>query len=90
MGGVRRFPVRYFVGGRSKGQLATGADVFLDIEVQGADQVKSQVPDVVKVFVYPPVVCGAVMTRLRERRQDHPEAIHRRLQWALYVSFGRR
>ena len=63
-------------------KLAAGHDVFLDIEVQGANQVKTVVPDVVKIFVYPPSY-EVLEVRLRERRQDHPETIKRRLQWAL-------
>ncbi len=63
-------------------QLAAGTDVFLDIEVQGANQVKTQVPDVVKIFVYPPSY-DVLKTRLRERRQDAQDAIRRRLQWAV-------
>jgi guanylate kinase len=63
-------------------QLAAGHDVFLDIEVQGANQVKTQIPDVVKIFVYPPSF-EVLKTRLRARRQDPPEAIRRRLQWAV-------
>ena len=63
-------------------RLAAGEDVFLDIEVQGANQVKTLIPDVVKVFVYPPSF-EVLKTRLEERRQDQPEAIRRRLQWAL-------
>ena len=63
-------------------QLAAGRDVFLDIEVQGANQVKTQIPDVVKIFVYPPSY-DVLKTRLSERRQDPPEAIRRRLQWAV-------
>jgi len=63
-------------------RVAAGHDVFLDIEVQGANQVKTQVPDVVKIFVYPPSY-KVLEVRLRERRQDHPETIKRRLQWAL-------
>ncbi len=63
-------------------QLAAGHDVFLDIEVQGANQVKTLMPDVVKIFVYPPSYT-VLESRLRERRQDPPEAIKRRLQWAL-------
>jgi len=62
--------------------LDCGNDVFLDIEVQGANQVKTLVPEVVKVFIYPPSY-DVLETRLRERRQDHPETIKRRLQWAL-------
>ena len=63
-------------------QLGAGCDVFLDIEVQGANQVKTLVPEVVKVFVYPPSY-EVLEERLKERRQDPPEAIQRRLQWAL-------
>jgi guanylate kinase len=63
-------------------QLDAGRDVFLDIEVQGANQVKTQVPDVVKIFVYPPSY-EVLKTRLRERRQDAPEAIQRRLLLAV-------
>ena len=62
-------------------QLAAGCDVFLDIEVQGANQVKTQIPDVVKVFVYPPSF-EVLEERLKKRRQDPPEAILRRLKWA--------
>jgi guanylate kinase len=63
-------------------QLEAGCDVFLDIEVQGANQVKTLVPEVVKVFVYPPSY-EVLEERLKQRRQDPPEAIQRRLQWAL-------
>jgi guanylate kinase len=63
-------------------RLNAGEDVFLDIEVQGANQVKTQIPEVVKIFVYPPSF-EVLEERLRNRRQDPPEAIKRRLQWAL-------
>jgi guanylate kinase len=63
-------------------QLAAGFDVFLDIEVQGANQVKTLIPEVVKIFVYPPSY-EVLKHRLMERGQDPPEAIERRLQWAL-------
>ncbi len=64
------------------GHLAQGVDVFLDIEVQGANQVKTQVPDAVKIFVYPPSY-PVLKERLMRRRQDPPDAIQRRLRWAL-------
>ncbi|HLE60008.1 MAG TPA: guanylate kinase, partial [Thermoanaerobaculaceae bacterium] len=35
-------------------RLERGCDVFLDIDVQGARQVRASVPDAVKVFVFPP------------------------------------
>ena len=64
------------------GRLADGVDVFLDIEVQGANQVKTQIEDAVKVFVYPPSY-EVLRQRLSQRRQDPPEAIRDRLHWAL-------
>ena len=63
-------------------RLRAGEDVFLDIEVQGASQVKTQIPEVVKIFVYPPSY-EVLKDRLTERRQDSPDAIRRRLQWAV-------
>jgi len=63
-------------------RLAAGEDVFLDIEVQGANQVKTKIPQVVKVFVYPPSY-EVLKERLLARRQDSAEAIRRRLQWAV-------
>ena len=65
-----------------EGQLALGRDVFLDIEVQGANQVKTQMPDVVKIFVYPPSF-EVLKQRLLERRQDSPDSIRQRLLWAM-------
>ena len=56
--------------------------MFLDIEVQGASQVKTLVPDVVKIFVYPPSY-DVLKARLMQRRQDPPDAIRRRLEWAM-------
>jgi guanylate kinase len=63
-------------------RLIAGEDVFLDIEVQGASQVKTKIPEVVKIFVYPPSY-EVLKNRLTERRQDSDEAIRRRLQWAV-------
>ncbi len=62
-------------------RLSKGIDVFLDIEVKGANQVKAVVPEVVKVFIYPPSY-EVLKSRLVDRGQDAPEAIKRRLQWA--------
>ena len=62
--------------------LKAGQDVFLDIEVQGANQVKTQIPDVGKFFFYPPSF-EVLKQRLLERRQDSPESIRQRLLWAM-------
>ena len=61
-----------------EGRLEDGIDVFLDIEVQGAAQVKGKIPEAIKIFVYPPSY-EELKRRLQQRRQDPPEAIRRRL-----------
>jgi len=65
-----------------EGRLEAGTDVFLDIDVQGAQQVKTSIPDAIKVFIYPPSF-EELRRRLVERGQDSPEAIRKRLRWAL-------
>jgi len=64
-----------------QGQMNQGVDVFLDIEVQGAGQVKTVIPEVVKVFLYPPSY-EELKARLVHRGQNSFEAIRRRLMWA--------
>ncbi len=65
-----------------EGRLETGQDIFLDIEVQGAGQVKTSITDAVKIFIYPPSY-GVLKQRLSKRRQDEAAAIRRRLRWAI-------
>ena len=59
-------------------RLAEGVDVLLDIDVQGARQVRSRIPDVVKIFVFPPGR-EVLESRLRARGTDAPEQVARRL-----------
>ncbi|MCA0394090.1 MAG: guanylate kinase [Proteobacteria bacterium] len=59
-------------------QLAAGKDVLLEIDWQGAQQVKAQVPDAVSVFILPPSR-AALEERMRKRGQDSEETIQRRL-----------
>ena len=59
-------------------QLAQGKDVLLEIDWQGARQVRSQVPDAVSVFILPPSR-QALEQRMRTRGQDSDEVIRRRL-----------
>jgi guanylate kinase len=59
-------------------QLAAGKDVLLEIDWQGARQVREQVPDCVSVFILPPSR-DALQTRMRNRGQDSEETIARRL-----------
>ena len=58
-----------------------GLDLVLEIDVQGALQVKKQLPDAVAVFIVPPSRQD-VEQRLRARGQDSEEAIGRRLERA--------
>ena len=55
-----------------------GVDLLLDLDVQGASQVRERVPEAVTVFILPPSY-GVLEHRLRGRRQDDEPAIRRRL-----------
>ena len=59
-------------------QLARGKDVLLEIDWQGARQVRAQVPDAVSVFILPPSR-RALEQRMRVRGQDSDEVIQRRI-----------
>jgi guanylate kinase len=62
-------------------QLARGKDVLLEIDWQGADQVRAKVPDAVSVFILPPSR-EALEQRMRVRAQDSEEVIRQRLDAA--------
>jgi guanylate kinase len=62
-------------------QVAAGVDIVLEIDWQGAAQVRRLFPDAVSVFVAPPSL-GVLRDRLTARGQDTPEVIERRLQAA--------
>jgi guanylate kinase len=55
-----------------------GKDLVLDIDVQGAAQLKKRIPDAVSIFVLPPSR-QILEQRLRARSQDAEETIQRRL-----------
>src|SRR5690554_2864774 len=59
-------------------QLAAGRDVLLEIDWQGARQVRAMVPDAVGVFILPPSR-AALDERMRKRGQDSEEVMARRL-----------
>lgn len=59
-------------------QLAAGKDVLLEIDWQGARQVRAQMPDCVSVFILPPSL-DALQQRMRNRGQDSEAVIAQRL-----------
>ena len=63
-------------------QLAAGLDVILEIDWQGAEQVKRLQPDSIAIFILPPSR-EALEQRLRKRGQDDDEVIHRRMAQAV-------
>jgi len=63
-------------------RLDAGIDVFLDIEIQGAAQVKENMPEAVKIFLFPPSI-AILEERLRARGTDTEEKILRRLERAI-------
>jgi guanylate kinase len=58
-----------------------GRDLVLDIDVQGARQLKVAIPEAVSIFVLPPSR-DVLEHRLRARSQDSEEVIQRRLKGA--------
>src|SRR5208282_3900615 len=60
---------------------ARGNDLLLDIDVQGASQVKEKIPDAVSIFILPPDR-EKLEWRLRHRGEDSEAVIRRRLDTA--------
>ena len=65
-----------------EGLLADGYSVLLEIDWQGAQQVRERAPEAVSVFIVPPSV-AELERRLRMRATDSEETIRRRLRDAL-------
>jgi len=59
-------------------RIASGDDLLLEIDWQGAQQVKKQFPDAVGIFILPPSI-DALEERLKKRGQDDAHVITRRL-----------
>ena len=73
--------------GTSKGSIArdlnAGHDILLEIDWQGAAQVKQHFPQSASIFILPPSF-NALRTRLAGRGQDSDEVIERRLAAAAH------
>lgn len=63
-------------------QLAAGKDVILEIDWQGARQIRAWRPDAVGVFILPPSR-RALEQRLQDRKTDSAEVIARRMRDAI-------
>lgn len=61
-----------------KEQLASGFDVLLDIDVQGGQQIRRELPDALLIFLLPPSM-DELRRRLVNRATDSPQVIERRL-----------
>jgi len=59
-------------------QVAAGVDCLLDIDVQGALQVRERMPEAVLIFLKPPSL-EALRARLTQRGTEDPAEIERRL-----------
>jgi len=63
-------------------RLAQGLDVILEIDWQGAQQVRRQAPDCISIFILPPSR-RCLQERLEGRGQDGPEVIAERMAQAV-------
>lgn len=61
--------------------LANGEDVLLEIDVQGALQLRFQYPDALMIFIMPPDE-ASLLQRLRERDRDTDDVIEKRYRGA--------
>lgn len=59
-------------------QLGAGKDLILEIDWQGAQQVRKQIKNIVSIFIVPPSM-AVLKKRLQDRAQDAPEVIEARL-----------
>ncbi len=62
--------------------LNRGLDVILEIDWQGAEQIKKLLPDSVSIFILPPST-EVLLQRLRNRGQDDEQIIARRMRDAV-------
>lgn len=62
--------------------IEKGDDVILEIDWQGAEQIRQRVKDVISIFILPPS-CGELENRLKKRCQDSDEVIQRRMKDAM-------
>ncbi len=59
--------------------ISKGLDVILDIDTQGAKQIKAKYDTAVFIFILPPSL-DILEERLRNRKSDHEDEIRKRMQ----------
>jgi guanylate kinase len=59
-------------------EIAAGRDILLEIDWQGASQVRNRFAEALSIFILPPSL-QALRNRLTNRAQDKPEVIERRI-----------
>jgi guanylate kinase len=59
-------------------EIAHGRDILLEIDWQGAKQVRNKFPNCISIFILPPTIL-ALKDRLNGRKQDSAEVIARRI-----------
>lgn len=62
--------------------IAAGENIFVEIDVNGAAQIRKKVPEAVSVFIMPPSV-SVLRERLTKRGTETPEQIEKRLRDAI-------
>lgn len=72
--GTPRAPIREWI--------AQGIDVLLDIDTQGALQIRRHEPEAVSIYILPPSL-AVLHRRLEDRKGDPPDEIARRLKKAM-------
>ena len=58
--------------------IASGQDILLEIDCQGATQIQQLLPESIGIFILPPSA-ETLATRLKRRAQDNPGIIEKRL-----------
>ncbi|MFA5354351.1 MAG: guanylate kinase [Thermodesulfovibrionales bacterium] len=67
--------------GRVELSLSGGTDIILDVDVQGARQIREKLPESVLIFILPPSM-EVLQERLTGRQSDAEEVIRRRIRRA--------
>ncbi len=63
-------------------RLRTGWHVILELDWQGAEQIKKLMPEAVGIFILPPSL-NTLRNRLQSRAQDEPDVIEQRMAEAI-------